>query len=394
MCLGPDCRLPPQLYRDRPRPPTSSQLRQSVSDFSYRPESLSRIEQEPQRTSLPRCSLSDKAAHFPSVLSRFQTLASSTRAAPTMRVIDATYPENDSGPASTPCDDDPTSKRSSRPRAVARGEELDGAVYHKRRKGNPGLGTQLRYTFPYSDEGITTTACNRKRPSRSETKCGMRSLMCLSLVLQPAAAVLLNKFDNCLPDSTKYSDPLELQWVPLHVGAIFDIKNKSHNLRITVWGNVTGTYNPTAAPELPPWTSDDWSNPNVTAGKIVDNPFPTTANFLTTLHSKIDVVTYEPYSADFDFCKTALTNASCPLAPVFNTTEMCVAAVVPVPYQGSPGVRDVGRCGDDGRCSPLCGHGGTAGSCSGLGRLRSRASRYLLVGILAIRCPRPDMRAR
>ncbi|KAI3396701.1 hypothetical protein diail_11809 [Diaporthe ilicicola] len=255
-----------------------------------------------------------------------------------MRILDATFPENDSGRAWTPCDDDATSKQSSQPQALAWGKDLVGTVYHKRRKGNLGLGSHPGSTPTptptRSDEGITSGAASHsKRPSRSVTDRMMHSLMCLSLLLQPTAAVLLHKFDNCLPDSTKYSNPLELQWVPLHVGATFDTKNKSHNLRVTVWGNVTGEYNPTAGPALPPWDSDDWSNPNVTDGKIVDNPFPTTANFLTTLHSKIDVVTYEPYSADFDFCKAALTNASCPLGPVFNTSEMCVSALAPVPYE-------------------------------------------------------------
>ncbi|KAJ0121580.1 hypothetical protein J7T55_008745 [Diaporthe amygdali] len=244
-----------------------------------------------------------------------------------MRIFDATYPEIDSGRACTPCDHDATRNRAIQPQAVARGSDLDGAVYHRKRRGNPGLVRHLHSTPTRFDRGITTT--NSKRSSRSATKRRMRSLVCLSLLAQPAAAVLLDKFDNCLPDSTKYSNPLELQWVPLYVGATFDTKNKSHNLRITVWGNVTGRYNPTATPELPPWNSDDWSNPNVTDGKIVDNPFADTANLLTTLHSKIDVVTYEPYSADFDFCKDALTNASCPLGPVFNTSEITSLAGLP-----------------------------------------------------------------
>lgn len=249
-----------------------------------------------------------------------------------MRILDAPYSENDSGRTCAPCDDDATRKPPAQPRPVARWRDVDGAVYYKRRKPDPRLGTNLEPAPTHFDKAITTTtARHSKRPSRPVTSRRLlRSLACLSLLSQPAAAVLLNKFDNCLEESIKDSNPRELQWVPLYVGATFDTKNKSHNLRITVWGNVTGEYNPTAGPELPPWDSDDWSNPNVTDGKIVDNPFPTTANFLTTLHSKINVVTYEPYAADFDFCKDALTNASCPLGPVFNRTEMCVSALVPV----------------------------------------------------------------
>lgn len=302
------------------------------------------------------------AARFPFVPSRLQNSESSTRAAPIMRIFDAPCFENDSGRRCTPCDDDATRNPSSQPRPVARWRDVDGAVYRKRRKANPRLGTSLESTPTHFDKGITTTARDSKRQSRTSTNRRLRSLVCLSLLSQPAAAVLLHKFDNCLQESTKDSNPLELQWVPLYVGATFDTKNKSHNLRVTVWGNVTGSYNPTAGPELPPWDSDDWSNPNVTDGKIVDNPFPTTANFLTTLHSKIDVVTYEPYAADFDFCKDALTNASCPLGPYFNRTEMCVSAMVLVPVHGPSAVEDDGRCGAE-RRSPLCVHGRTAGSC-------------------------------
>lgn len=248
-----------------------------------------------------------------------------------MRILDAPYSENDSGRACGPCDDDDaTRKPSSQPRPVVRGTDVDGTVYYKRRKSNPRLGTDLESTPTHFDKGITTTVARHgKRQSRPVTSRKLRSLLCLSLLSQPAAAVLLSKFDNCLEESIKDSNPRELQWVPLYVGATFDTKNKSHNLRITVWGNVTGAYNPTASPALPPWDSDDWSNPNVTNGKIVDNPFPTTANFLTTLHSKINVVTYEPYAADFDFCKDALTNGSCPLGPVFNRTEITSLAALP-----------------------------------------------------------------
>lgn len=264
---------------------------------------------------------------FPFVSSRFQNSDSSTRAAPTMRIFDAPYSENDSGRTCAPCDDDATWKTPSQPRHVAREGHVDGAVYHKRRKPNPRLGANLEFTPTHPDERTSTATRHSKRKSCPRTNRKLPSLVCLSLLSQPAAAVLLHKFDNCLPESTKSSNPLELQWIPLYVGATFDTKNKSHNLRVTVWGNVTGAYNPTAVPPLPPWDSDDWSNPNVTDGKIVDNPFPDEANFLTTLHSKIDVVTYEPYAADFDFCKDALTNASCPLGPYFNRTEMCVPAL-------------------------------------------------------------------
>lgn len=153
------------------------------------------------------------------------------------------------------------------------------------------------------------------------TSRAMSLLMFVSILLQPAAAVLLTNWQNCLDDSIKYSDPRELQWSPLYVGAQFEHGEIARTLRVTVWGNVSGSYGGTS---LPAWNSAEWDDANFTDGKIVHNPFPTTAARLTTLHDRIDVLTYEPYSADFDFCEDALTNRTCPLGPVFNTTAVYV----------------------------------------------------------------------
>lgn len=122
------------------------------------------------------------------------------------------------------------------------------------------------------------------------------------------------------------SDPKTLQWVPLYVGAEFQSHEATHNLRVTVWGNVTGSYAGTPA-ALPPASDPTWSDPNSTDGKILQNPFPTTAAALTTLHDVVNVLTYEPYGEYFDFCGEALTNATCPLGPVFDITNMCVSAI-------------------------------------------------------------------
>lgn len=146
-------------------------------------------------------------------------------------------------------------------------------------------------------------------------------LVVLSLFLQPAAAVLIEQWTNCLSQPSNKTAPPRLQWVPLYVGAEFG-SDTNRTLRVTVWGNVTGSYDPSVT--LPAWNDPIWNDPNVTDGKIVRNPFPLSAAKLTTLRDKIDVLTYEPYAADFDFCDDALTNASCPLGPVFNTTDMYV----------------------------------------------------------------------
>jgi len=138
-----------------------------------------------------------------------------------------------------------------------------------------------------------------------------------ALAVRPAAAARVD-FVNCLSDSyVNNKNPVLLQWVPAYVDASFDTQNANHTLRVTMYGNVTGTR--TTAP-LPPWDSPAWSDANQTDGKILGSPEPLAEHpKLTTLHSQIDVLSYEPWNTDTDFCNVSLTNASCPLAPVFKT---------------------------------------------------------------------------
>lgn len=169
-------------------------------------------------------------------------------------------------------------------------------------------------------EAATITTLHTNRRALSITNRAIGLLVFVSFVLQPVAAVLLSDWQNCLDDSIRFSEPRQLQWVPLYVGATFErINTTTRTLRVTVWGNVTGSYEGVS---LPAWNDPVWSNDNFTDGKIVANPFSSTANHLTTLYTKIDVLTYEPYSNNSDFCKDSLANRSCPLGPVFNTTEM------------------------------------------------------------------------
>lgn len=148
------------------------------------------------------------------------------------------------------------------------------------------------------------------------------ALMLLACGLLQAAAAVQIPFQNCLPDSYLYNTPTLLQWVPYQVDASFDNENPSHTFSMTMWGNVSGSfYNVT----LPPPSSPDWSDPNEINGKILGEPEPdSAAPKLTTLHNKIDFLTYEPWSQNTNFCNTSLTNATCPLGPVFNTTGLYV----------------------------------------------------------------------
>lgn len=264
-----------------------------------------------------------------------------------MRMLDAIPPENEFGHVLSHSEHAAGREGPVQPRAVAWGAcLLDGTLCDKRRRQEGPRERRPGLRPDHTDETIATTRYRGLRPSSSPAiirNGKMNILLFLSFLLQPAHAVLLQKFQNCLPASIKQSDPAELQWIPLYVGATFDNKGASHNLRVTVWGNVTGAYNPTTV-SLPAWNSDEWANPNFTDGKIVDDPFPTTANLLTTLHSKIDVLTYEPYAADFDFCNGSLTNATCPLGPVFNVQDMCVSALFCLFLQGLSGAGGNGCC--------------------------------------------------
>lgn len=94
-----------------------------------------------------------------------------------------------------------------------------------------------------------------------------------------------------------------------------------------MWGNVTGSrFNVT----LPPPNSADWTDPTKLDGKILNDPEPDAAvPKLTTLQSKVDFLTYEPFVEKTGFCNTSLTNATCPLAPIFNTSAISIPYGLP-----------------------------------------------------------------
>lgn len=134
--------------------------------------------------------------------------------------------------------------------------------------------------------------------------------------LAPACAVFVN-FDNCLSTNIRESkSPMLLQFVPLHVWATFDRTNSTHDLNVTVYGNVSGiaTNQPYPAPDDP-----QWSNPNDTVGKIVDLS-PSNDKY-TTFFSRFNVLSYTPYNAPATrFCEHVL-NTECPIAPIFNANS-------------------------------------------------------------------------
>jgi hypothetical protein len=154
------------------------------------------------------------------------------------------------------------------------------------------------------------------RQKSAFSSLGYFLVLIASLWIIPTSAVFID-FQNCLSESYQNDQPLQLQFDPLYLNAVFNTTDSSHNLNITVWGNVTGS-GPTNLVVLQPANNTRYWNSSQTnlGGKIEDNPDPTGANKLTTLFNKINVLTYEPWSDTVEFCDQ-LINASCPLAPSF-----------------------------------------------------------------------------
>lgn len=241
-----------------------------------------------------------------------------------MRILDATPPQDELGLVFDSLENDDGIKTIARSWVGAWRSSCEPRLCDKSRREN-AMEDQLNLSKQPRPTAMSTTQ-NISRRAFFVTSRMMSLLVFLSVLSQPVAAVLLTNWQNCVDDGLKYSEPRELQWDPLYVAAQYEQGDVARTLRVTVWGNVSGSYGGVA---LPAWNSPEWEDANFTDGKIVQNPFPTTAARLTTLHDKIDVLTYEPYSADFDFCEDALTNRTCPLGPVFNTTAMYVYTYFP-----------------------------------------------------------------
>lgn len=144
------------------------------------------------------------------------------------------------------------------------------------------------------------------RPPRLSTT------LLLALLLRLTNAAFIN-FENCLDPNIVNSSPLQLQLIPLYFDAKFNTKNASHNLNITIYGNVSGqatngTY--------PVWNDPAWLDDSDTYGKIVD--VSPTNNKYSTLFQRFQVLTYDAYDAPASrFCESTV-NDSCPLIPSFN----------------------------------------------------------------------------
>ncbi len=140
----------------------------------------------------------------------------------------------------------------------------------------------------------------------------VQAMLLMSLMyLQPVGAAFIN-FENCLSPNIINSNPLQLQFRPLFVYVAFNSTAASHNINVTVYGNVAGiaTQQPYPSPNDP-----QWANPNDTVGKIPD--VDKANNKFSTLTATFNVLDYTPYDAPaIQFCNTTV-HGQCPLSPAF-----------------------------------------------------------------------------
>ncbi|GAB7366245.1 hypothetical protein MBLNU230_g7802t1 [Neophaeotheca triangularis] len=161
-----------------------------------------------------------------------------------------------------------------------------------------------------------------RRPAASLWQAILLSTILLALLPRIAFGAYLN-FENCLSDSVLNSDPLRLQFVPLYFRAYFDLDNPSHNLNITVFGNVSGQ---SVQGDYPPPDDPSWDDDGSRFGKI--NDVGSTEQKRSTLLWTSDLLTYTAYDAPPQrFCNTLLNGTEdsdgweCPLGPVFFANE-------------------------------------------------------------------------
>ncbi len=150
----------------------------------------------------------------------------------------------------------------------------------------------------------------RRKPSFTRW---MQIVLYISTTLLGLSKAAFVTFENCMSPNIIGSDPRQLQFRPLFVRAFFNTTAASHNLNVTVYGNVSGSA--TNEP-LPRVGDPHWDNPNETLGKIPE--IDTSNNKYTTLKAALKVLDYTPYTADpLPFC-SRLTQGQCPLGPSFS----------------------------------------------------------------------------
>lgn len=113
----------------------------------------------------------------------------------------------------------------------------------------------------------------------------------LLIIVNPSSAALIN-VENCLsPDVI--NDNTLLQFIPMFANAVFNATTTSHDLNVTVYGNITGGSSNNQNSSIPDLGKD---------------------NIFTTLLASMNVLGYSLYPAQPEpFCNS--TNKPCPLGP-------------------------------------------------------------------------------
>lgn len=161
---------------------------------------------------------------------------------------------------------------------------------------------------------LSSDAIFSRRRSHGSSPSGLLWLLivCVLLLARGSHAAFISTFTDCLSPNTINSNPKQLQFTPLWVWAFFDSSSASHNLNVTIYGNVSGQA---TEQNLPKPDDPQWKNPNGTLGKLVDVSIKT--NLATTLQAQFNVLDYTPYNAPLSrFCNTTV-RGTCPIAPVF-----------------------------------------------------------------------------
>lgn len=138
-------------------------------------------------------------------------------------------------------------------------------------------------------------------------------LLYISSALVGISTAAFVTFENCMSPNIIGSEPRQLQFRPHFVRATFNATAPSHNLNVTVYGNVSGSATDEPLPRL-----DDphWNNTTEPLGKIPELDFSN--NKYTTLKVAFKVLDYTPYTADPEpFC-SKLIHGQCPLGPTFH----------------------------------------------------------------------------
>lgn len=125
----------------------------------------------------------------------------------------------------------------------------------------------------------------------------------LLTIVNPSSAASIT-FQNCLsPDII--NNNATLQFIPMVANAVFNATTSSHNLNVTVYGNITGSLS----------SNQNWPNDNTNqSDEEIPDVFP--GGLRTRLKATFQVLSYilptVPQSAPF--CDSTL-NGKCPLAP-------------------------------------------------------------------------------